>query len=213
MKNLLFILLFFNLAVKAQNEIVPYGDALNTPLREKKYVNVTGNPYLFNYWVKGIAKTKSGKTFINDSLKYDMVEDIPIFRGKDGALMKFSDQITEFEINDYRYINGLPKTEFNNEASYYQVIANGKISLFKKTRKSITETKLYGSATADKSFTESNTYFILKDQVLSKITPNKKNILALFFGKEPEIINYLSKEKIDFKKDEDLNKLFTYFNK
>jgi hypothetical protein len=213
MKNLLFTLLFFNLAVMAQDEIVPYGDALNTPLREKKYINVTGNPYLFNYWVKGTAKTKSGKTFINDSLKYDMVDDMPIFRGKDGALMKFSDQITEFEINNYRYINGLPKTEFNTELSYYQVIAIGKISLFKKTRKSITETKLYGSATADKSFTEANTYFVLKDQVLSKITPNKKNISTLFTGKESEMVNYLSKEKIDFKKDADLNKLFTYFNK
>lgn len=217
MKNVLFLLIFLAVGAKAQYEILPFGDVKRTPIREMKFTDVTGSPYLYDFWSKGKVVLKNGKKYQNDSLKYNVLEDKLIFKNDDGALMYFAEPVTAFEfsgkeLNPLRFINGLPAISGLTPDSYFQVIAEGKINLYKKIRKEINESKQYGSAVTNKSISTISNYYSYKEGTLAKITPNKKTISALFGITEDQLTDYTGKEKVDFKKDQDLYTLFKYLN-
>jgi hypothetical protein len=218
MKYLIIVLTLCSIATHAQFTVQPYGDMQGTPLREIKYENVSGTPYFLDFWSKGKVTTKSGKNFADMPLKYDIMNDKLIFQGAGGNMMYFVEPVSSFEITDadlsnhYKFTNGLPVTDGLNAASFFQIIASGKISLFKRVYKKITESKDYGSATVNKSFDNYSVYYVLQNGSLSKISINKKSLIGLLPNKEKEITDYLKKEKTDFKEDKDLNKLFTYVN-
>jgi len=219
MKYLFLVLSLISLNAYSQYALTPFAEVQGTQLREIKYEDVTGSPYLFDYWVKGKVTTKSGKHYADMPLKYNVMDDKLIFKNENGNLMYFAEPVTAFEllnpdlnISD-KYINGLPAVDHFNNASYFEVIFSGPTSLFKKTNKKIVESKQYGSAVTNKTFNTTNGYFILKDGNFAKITPTKKTILALFPSKEQELNEYLKKEKFDLKNDSDLKKLFEYLNK
>lgn len=218
MKYLIIVLSLCSIAVHAQYTIQPYGDMQGTPLKEIKYENVTGTPYFLDFWSKGKVTTKSGKNYVDMSLKYDIMNDKLIFQGEGGNMMYFAEPVSTFEITDaglstsYKFINGLPIIDGLNQSSFFQIVASGKISLFKRIYKKITESTGYGSATVNKSFKNYSTYYVLQNGNLSKISINKKSLIELLPNKEKEITDYLKKEKTDFKHDSDLNKFFTYLN-
>lgn len=218
MKNFLFLILFFSVAAKAQLEIQPFGDVKRTPLMVIKHTDVEGSPYFYNFWVKGKVTLKNGKSYSNDSLKFDLVDDKLIFKNDDGTLMYFAEPVGAFDLLDkdskvLHFKNGLPASNGLNAESYFQIIYDGKIPLFKRTGKFITESKQYNSASTIKSFNTIFNYYTLQNEALIKVSLNKKTIVALFGIKEEQLNDYLKQEKIDLKKDDDLNKLFTYFNK
>jgi len=218
MKNLLFLLLFLSSGAMAQYEILPFGDVIRTPIKEKKYTDVEGTPYLAEKWSRGKVTLKNGKRYQYDSLKYDLMDDKLVFVDA-GKMMHFAEPVAEFEINDAKngstliYKNGFPPTDALTQASFFQILNNDKIGLYKKVNKSITESKQYGSAVVNKTFNTTYSYFSLKNGIFSKIVPNKKSILALFEDKENQLNEYLKNQKVDFKNDNDLEKIFTYLNK
>ncbi len=219
MKYLFLVLSLISLNSYSQYALTPFAEVQGTQLREIKYEDVTGSPYLFDYWVNGKVTTKSGKHYENMPLKYNVMDDKLIFKHENGNLMYFAEPVTTFELLNpdlnisNKYINGLPVIDHFNNDSYFEVIFSGQTSLFKKTNKKIIESKQYGSAVVNKSFNTTNSYFTLSDGNFAKITPTKKAISALFPTKEQELNNYLKKEKIDFKQDKDLKKLFEYLTK
>ena len=107
----------------------------------------------------------------------------------------------------------MPATKGFSSEAYFQILAEGKVTLLKKIRKEITESKQYGSAVTNKSINTTSSYFALKEEMLVKILPNKKTITALYGINDMQLDNYLKENKIDFKKDDDLYKLFTYLNR
>ncbi|MCZ4225182.1 hypothetical protein [Pedobacter rhodius] len=217
MRGFFVLLIFVSFGAQAQYEVLPFGDVQRTPIKEIKYTDVTGSPYLYDFWVKGKVTLQNGKKYITDSLKYNVIDEKLIFKNNDGSLMYFAEPVKEFELygtepNPVHFINGLPAINGLNSNSYYQVIATGKIGLLKKVSKNITELKQYGSAVTNKAFNTTYSYYSFQNGTLTKITPNKKTIIALFGIKEDLLNDFLKKEKVDFKKDEDLYKLFTYLN-
>lgn len=219
MKFLFLLLTFISLKSYSQYALSPFADVQGTLLREIKYEDVKGSPYLSDNWALGKVTTKSGKHYADVPLKYNVMDDKLIFKHENGNPMYFVEPVTAFELNNIisgtsaKFVNGLPGTDHYNASSYYEVIFSGQVSLFKKIGKVITESKEYGSAITNKSFNTTSNYFVLSDDKFSKITPNKKTISILFPSKEQQLNDYLKKEKIDLKNDDDLKKLFEYLNK
>jgi hypothetical protein len=56
--------------------------------------------------------------------------------------------------------------------------------------------------------------FIRVHQVedLVKIKPNKKAIMKVLVGKDKELGDFVNKENLDLKNEQDLAKLFAYYN-
>lgn len=192
-------------------------DVQGRPVFEKSYVDVKGSPFLFNNWILGDVKLENGATHANVPLKYNIVDDILYFRApKDSSLLEFVIPVIRFKFNEAfggaLFSKGFPAIENFTNQSYYQVLYDGKVKLLKKQIKTILENKPYNSATTEKSFLESNLYFALKGGEMQKLRPAKKSLLQLFTDKEAQVEDFIKKEKIDFKSDEDLAKVFKYYD-
>lgn len=185
-----------------------------TPARIVKKIDVEGTELLNENWVKGSAKTQEGVKIDNLLLKYNVLDDVPYFQGKEESLMMFSKPVHEFTLDDGApkvFRSGFPTAGNFKESSFYQVLTEGKATLLKKVFKKITEEREYNSAVTTKRITDNTAYFIFLD---GKMLPLKKD--KSFFvnnlGKKEQLQSFFSAEKIDLKNDEGLIKVVDKYN-
>ena len=207
-------LTLFTYKINAQTSQENFFDNQGRPFT-KKNPEVDGDPYLFDKWLPGQVQTVKDKTYNNFKIKYDVVDDMIIF-AYDSAdePLKFVDEIKSFTIilpQPLIFNNGFPAIDKQTSQSYYQVISNGATKLLKRYTKTIFESKGYNTA-AVKKFQAFNIYYLYKGGKIDKVDNPKKTIYALAGNKKTELDNYLKANNINFKKDEDLAKVFDYYN-
>lgn len=212
----LILILIFTISLKAQF-IQNLPDLQGKPLSESTYSNVSGTIYLYADWVKGTVEQGNKISYKDVELKYNTYKDELFFKNpKDGSMLSFVLPVTSFslaingKIEIYR--NGFPAIDNFNTNSFYQVIFDGGIKLLFKSFKTLIEVKPYNSTTTEKKFIDNSVYYVLKDNVMTKFKPTRKDFLELFNSKSNEIDAFIKKEKIDFKQNQDLAKVFVYYN-
>jgi hypothetical protein len=210
--------LFFVLSVSHVCLGQTYLEEVNgRPIKGNIQTDVTGSPLLFKSWKQATVLFKDGKTLNNIPMNVDLVSQTPLFVGPGNQALAFVDPIASFSVIDT--LGSLMNKKLynkleNGDPGYYLVIADGKLTLLKKVWKVVWEDKTYNSATVTRSILEKSAYYVMnKDaNTLSVIKPSKKSILAAFKDKTDAVEDYLTKNKINFGTDEDLNKLFLYYN-
>ncbi|WP_291404134.1 hypothetical protein [Daejeonella sp.] len=187
-------------------------DVDGKPFIEKNAIDVIGSPFLNNEFINGKVTLNNGNKYENIPLKYSIFKDELYFKNpKDGSLLSFVVPVKNFELLGLKYINGLPAIDNFTDKTFYGLIADGKMKLLVKNYKTILENKQYNSATIEKKYEDIKSYFILKDGNMQRFKPSKKEFLMIFEDKNLEIDSYLKKEKIDFKNNLDLAKVFEYY--
>jgi len=159
-KIALFVVLSF-VCISLQAQFSSHIDG--TPARIVKKIDVEGTELLNENWVKGSAKIQDGTKFNDIMLKYNVLDDVPYFQGKDDAVMLFTKPVHEFTLNDGTlkiFRSGFPAVGNFKENSFYQVLAEGKMVLLKKIYKKITESREYNSATTVKKIGDNTAYFV-----------------------------------------------------
>lgn len=194
----------------ANAQIAVSGDALGgTPLSGQAYMNVKGSPYLLDNWEKGSVTLASGKKFENLDLKFDQVINQVIFQDVDGSMKAFSQPIVAFtigkDINEHQFQRGL-------DGVFYEKLASGKVTLWKKNHKTIIDEKPYGSASVQRNVLNNNTYYVGDVAQLTKIKTDKKSVLELLADKAVDIEAYMKKEKLNPKTENDLVRVIFYYN-
>jgi hypothetical protein len=185
----------------------------------KDYTDIDGSPYLYDNWLPGTVKLSNGQTYKDVMLKYDLLKDEVLFKGKDDEMLAFVQPVTEFTIAKTEIGNvilhfkkgftGL--TDYTANA-YFEVLADGGTQLLKKLTKTITESQQFNSATKTRNFADKITYYIVKSSKITWVKNDKKAILAALANKQPQLEAYLKTNKVDFKNDDDLGRLVTYYN-
>lgn len=219
MKLLVLSLMLISASAIAQSTSPLFTDSRGTLIKKDRYADVSGSPYLFEEWSNGSVKTKSGKVYNDLQLKYNILTQMLMFKNEEGESFSFVDPLQEFQITQKQgdapkvFVSGLPKTDEITDNSFLQKIAGGKISLFKRYHVDLNQSSGgYGAQKGEKSFITSFTYYILRDNVLKKISLSKKTLTSILPGIETEIYNFIREKKIDLKKDNDLKKLFDFAN-
>ncbi|WP_242920890.1 hypothetical protein [Pontibacter liquoris] len=190
------------------------------PIRVGQYENVVGSPYLQDEWRKGTVKLANGETYPDVDLKYDQVQDIPLFRNKAGETLEIVQSVAGFTITYLKdgalqeavFRNGYPGIKGASRTSFYEVLAEGKVDLLKRTNKVIREEKAYNSATITKNILPVVTYYIAREEQLVNIKNDRKSILEALADKAPELDAYIKKNKLRLKEDADLAQLINYYN-
>ena len=186
----------------------------------RQYTDVTGSPYLTDSWLKGAVKTSTGKNYANLDLKYDQVADEVFFKNKTGEAFSFTEQIQEFNLVEADG-NGLTTLTFRNgykpsngftEKAYYQILTDRETALVKRVPKKLAEQKSYGSATINKEFVETPTYYLVKSGLPVKIKKDKKSVLETLGDYQTETAEFIQKNKLNLKSDADLIKLINFYN-
>ncbi len=207
-RSIVFIFLFPAVSANAQTY---YSDIQGKAIKETRAEDATGSPYLTDSWATGSATIAKG-TYNNMKLKYDLKNDVPVFASKDNVAMSFAEPVNRFTINTMTFANGFPAIGAQMKDSYYEILSDGKIKLLKHLAKHIEETKTYGSATANREYVTTEAYYVFKNDKMSAIKPDKKAVLGLMTDKAAQIDDYLKANKVNFKSDADLGKLFDKYN-
>lgn len=204
-------ILFFMLTAPRQVKAQYYSDLEGRPVRQ--YVpDAEGSLFLFDFWAPGFAVTDKGVTHKDMMLKYNMLEDMVVFKGANNEPMAFVEPIRKFNINTLVFVNGFPPIGGQSIKSYYQQLASGNIQLLKYKKKTIKETKGYGSTSNTRELVDEVSYYIFKNDAIRYIRLNKKDVLAEMQDKQAQIQSYLSSHQTNFKNDSDLAALFDYYN-
>ena len=192
-------------------------DVSGKPLLTSKYVDVVGTPYIFENWTKGEVTLSNDKTYKDIDLKYDQVEGIVFFKGKNGADMGFTSIVKSFTLypnNVAMSFIMVPEIKEVEKDPYFEVLSDGKkVKFLKKTKKSIRESKGYNSASITRSFGENTNYYLVKsDGNYTKVKRDKKAIIAALSDKSTEVEQYIKDNKTNFKEDASVAAVVNYYN-
>jgi len=203
------LLLFINGVSKAQF----LQDIQGRVITEQSYTDVIGSPFLNDAFVNGNVILTNGVKFQSIALKYSSYNDELFFKNpKDESLLSFVVPVKSFELLWQMYINGFPAIDNFTENSFYELIANSSVKLLLKNYKTILENKAYNSASTEKKFEDNKIYYVFKDGKMKRFKPSKKDLMETFADKSSEIDVFLKKEKVDFKNNADLVKVFEYYS-
>lgn len=210
------IFFLFTFSLKAQF-IQNISDLKGKPLVENLSSDISGSPYLLDDWLKGTVELGNKVSYKDVDLKYNLYKDELFFKNpKDGSMLGFVLPVAGFSlaIKDKLeiYRNGFPDIDNFTRKSYYQVLFDGGIKLLFKNYRTLLEVKPYNSTTTEKKLVDNTFYYVFRDNVITKFKPSKKDFLEMFKSKSAEIADFIKNEKIDFKKHDDLTKVFVFYN-
>lgn len=191
----------------------------NINFQSKDFSDIKGSAFSSPDWTKGTVHLDNNTTYTDLEMKYSDYEDkVLVKKGND--VMEFDKRVKDFTLsvikNDVptleHYRNGYKNVPGHNENAYFQVLADGKVQLLKKVMKKIRTENEYGSMTTNKSFSSNTHYFLVKGDLSASFKKDKKTIIAFLNDKQAQVDDYLKTNKTDFKNDDDLVKLLTYYN-
>jgi hypothetical protein len=171
-----------------------------------------GSPYLFSDWQKAVIQFGTGIEPSSSEVKYDLLADVLVLKGKDGEEYEFKDQPKEFLLTTTKelYKNGFAPVDKFTDKTFYQVIYDGKVKFLKKITKTVIESKGYNTATVTKKITDDTNYYIVKDNKPTKVKYNEKSIIAAL-GKTEVLTKYTKENKLDIKSTDGIVKLLSYY--
>jgi hypothetical protein len=208
--TILMLLLSFTYTGEAQ---VYLRDIQGRLIRETNFVGVIGTPFENDEFLIGNVMLNNDDEYENVPLKYNIYDDELYFKNaKDEMLLSFVIPVKWFKLAGQTYLNGFPEIDNYTRNSFYGLLAGNKIKLLFKAYKTISETRPYNSPNVEKRFERDKAYFILKDGKMYRFKPSRKALLNLFDSAGPKIEEYIKREKINFRNDEDLVKIFEFIN-
>lgn len=159
-------------------------------------------------------KTRDGKVYNNVDGRIDLKTDgfIYTFNQQDFRCLLPIEQIT-FDSCDAAWSGaifktGYPSIDKQNERSPYQVLLQGKATLLKHYALKWQDLTPFNSTNTTRVYTRSEQYYLYLDGKMAKLEKNRDNLASLLDGSA----GYISKNKLNPKKDDDLINVVAYYN-
>lgn len=212
-----FLLVLFLLAFDSSSLFSQNSTMLQEPLSSKrfnaeKFAAIRGTPFLFDKWLFGSVLTSKGE-YDNLELKFNIYDNTILINKQDDAA-ELNENISSFTLNQGNQILLFRKSKLFSEVNasqYFQVLVDGKIPLYKLHVKKLAEMSEINAGIVQ-TFTNSAKYYIEINNALQTLKTDKESIIKLFSSKEEKINSFLNENKISFRKEDDIVKLFNYIN-
>lgn len=203
--------------------ISPYEQSriLKNSLNIPKGITYKGTPYHKpNFLIGSVYKDKkllSSSVALRYNIYSDEIEVKKSIISPDSeaqVLLKSSNIFVQINGDIFYYIQNNSKT---GKIGYFQILVEGQsINLYKKVVKEfIAEEKPSTSSPRGKSafFKDSFTYYFVNNNGKFYKTPtSKKKVLKILTDDDGNLIEYINKNRINFKKEKDLKKFINYYN-
>lgn len=188
---------------------------------DNRYEGVKGYPTLFENFSAGRVVTKNGSKYNNVQINLDIyMNELIVFNTR----LKKSVIVNSVEIDSFMIINPIDKTPLQfkkimiqNKSVYAQLLADGKVRLFRLHTKKLEKANYTGGYNQNgkrhDEFIEEPAYYVQTEaNEFVKINQSKRSILKALPGMENEIDSWAEKNGFNAKSDEDLKRLFNYLN-
>jgi hypothetical protein len=185
-----------------------YGD----PAKEK----VEGTPYLNEQFITGVVYDDKQK-YAGVPMRYNIYEDnIEFKQNNKDFILDAQPQIRKVELDGHTFVVDNYDVKGATKPGYFFLLDSGKVILMSKKVKTFRDQQppkaLEVGPTPAKFTDESEAfYFKAANSPLTRVS-NIKNMIAGFPDKQAELTEFVKKEKISHKKEEDLIKLVKYYN-
>ena len=187
------------------------------PYTDKQYTEIQGSPFLLPDWSNGVIYLKNGSKIEKYLLQLDAYAGLLLFKYNDQPLI-VQNEVKEFVLQPagsepYLFRNGYKPLDKNTATTWYQVLQDGPVSLLKQVKKTLGEKTEYGSATKTQTFVVSESWYIAKaDGSLVKIKKDKSTLLDALSDKKDQLNNFIEKEKLRVKSEEDMKAVVKAYN-
>ncbi|HEX2629853.1 MAG TPA: hypothetical protein VHM26_12595 [Chitinophagaceae bacterium] len=233
-KNTSIILLGFSFLftsiISAQNDNLAGGNSFandinGRPLYLKTEYRAEGSPYYYDDYSYADITSLEGKVYKAVLVKLDLVENLILYKTEDGKEMIASTPLKKIRFYSsvigekmhpgitLETIGGAINAE---KAKVFEVLAEGKAKLLKQVSVTYSDDKLYGESTITRKFKRATGYYSVvggSEAEPKKLTRSKPAIIELFSSQKDSVRNYIDDHKLDCKSEEDLIKIFEYYQK
>jgi len=170
---------------------------------------ITGNPFLYEDWNNEGVVYADGVAHSVSKLNYNMYSD-------EVAELKSKNEVFVFDKSaiDSLQISGRHFNKMNG--SFYEVISKGdKLSLLKQhsTRVQKGQFNPTDGSTTPSRLVRMEDYYTSQSGKVDKFKPSKGSVMDLFADKQSEVKKFIKDEKLSYKNEEDLIRLFDFYNK
>jgi len=212
-KNFLLVtLVYLSINVQAQNFRIQAPPGYNYIYPENSFLKGTeGSPYLNDWEYADILFTSGG--VVKDLLvRYNVYSNQLLYKEKQQTyLMGAPDSISELKFPDKTFIY---REYLPGKKTFFEVVLKGKVSLLTKYETEVTPANyneaLFSGNKNDVIFIKQKLYL---QQGTSIVPITKKTILLEVLGdKKAEVSNLMTKERLSFRKKQDMTKLIEYYN-
>jgi hypothetical protein len=201
------------------------GSALNffktvggEPLMNAKFVRVVeGTPYFTERWMKGNVLIEESE-YRNILLRVNILETSLEFMDGKGEAMVCTMPIKQVILKDsvkgaqYHFVHSsfLPESS-ELKQSWLMELVSGPASLYKLEKKTINETRPYGSATTEQRILNTYGYFVSVNKELIRVK-RTTDIPELLVSKKSMLLDYIKSNKLNSKDEKDMVRLINYYN-
>lgn len=201
---------------------VHLADMNGHPLNGNVQQDVAGSPYINEDWAWANLTLSQGKILTMVAVKLNIENNELHYTdstGKELVAMEGIVRRVEYinfitkEKTGYLFKNGYPAINKQNQDFYYQVLAEGKAELLVKKTKYIRTSKDDMTGIVTREFVDAaQVYYVFANSAIKQLNASKKEILDIMKDKEQLVDSFIETNKINFKKNTDLIKLFNYYN-
>jgi hypothetical protein len=189
---------------------------------ENKYDGIVGSPYFLPDFKSATIYMSNGKQYDHVKAKLNLEAHEVVFidaKGQEGYIGK--GLVTNLIINDtnsnginrYMFTSGYSKIDNQTNLSFYQLLKPGGIvELLKFINKIIEERGNELSGEKSKEFITRETLYIREGGVMQRVKKDKAFFAAIFAKRPKEFNDYILANKVNFKNEEDLKKLLSYYD-
>jgi hypothetical protein len=190
------------------------------PLMVDANPRFSGSPHLESRWNVGNIIMNNEHVYGGVQVRYNVYDDVPEFNKEGQAFALDPLKVREFNYvsnsadgaKTYSFKNGFTDIPGFSAKNYFEVLYGGKIYLLKKHSKQLINdpSATYGSVASQVIQDRNALYFRLSDGKAGTLKANKKTVLSLFPGKESAIDSFVKANKLTYKFDTDLAKIFAH---
>jgi hypothetical protein len=220
-----FIFFFVTEVLTAQNilEVRQAIDLFNTSKMLRGDLNKTlsgndieGSPYLANEFINGNVYTTSGTKYVDVPLRYNIYNDNIEFDTGNGVQALAAPEIVDrVEFGGFTMVYVPYSITKKIRRGFFILEEEGKASLLIKPEVAFvkaTKPGAYKEAEPAKFDKRPDSYYIRVGMAEAKIISGKNDIVEIFPDNRDKIEAFIKKNKIKYRKAEDLKQLVQYYN-
>lgn len=189
-------------------------DAMGQPFYPQQKYNWEGKVFFPDEYTLATVTTPNGKVYQNIRAKLNLLDNTLLFTDSADREFVATAPIAKVEFEE---IPAQKKTTFIRPAgdtgkALYLVLDSGKATLLKKIFLTYTDQTNFGSTTVTRIFEQKYSYYSLVNETINHLDRTKSAVLKVLGDKRNKVEAYIEVEKLKFRKEEDLVKVFAFYN-
>jgi hypothetical protein len=197
-------------------------DVSGKPFYMKVNYNIEGSPFYPDEYYLAIVFEKNGRIHNNVYVKFNLQENLLLFKLPDGTEMSVVTPVNKIIFTDTSeggkmlnrvFENGFTPVDKQNEQTYYEVLDSGKVELLKCYSVRFDDRKYYAQASITRVFQQTATYYLrLADGTMKKIEKGTDALPSLLVDKKDELQKFIGEKNLRCRKENDWRKVIAYYN-